>query len=225
MIHTPVRLRVLLPMIAAACCIVLSPLAAAGQDPQRPAQPTNGKSTAVVQQIENGPAFGAEFKFTQVAHHDAFLLGGYGGALLDNAVFIGGAGYWQVSDDDHVGGLGYGGLLVEWYALRSPAIALSVRGLLGGGVADFDEAGYPDVHEPQVGKGSGKPPAWRYQDDCVDDQGYFIAEPQVNVTVRLGRQVAIVGGVGYRLIAAANGFEHQIQGLSGSFALQFGGAR
>jgi hypothetical protein len=77
-----------------ACFIVLSPLGAnAGQDNQKPAQPTAGKTPVVVEQVENGPAFGAEVKFTQVNDRDAVLLGGYAGALFDNTLLIGGVGY------------------------------------------------------------------------------------------------------------------------------------
>jgi len=33
----------------------------------------------------------------------------------------------------------------------------------------------------------------------------------------------MVGGVGYRLVAWANGWEDQIQGLTGTFAIRVGG--
>ena len=47
----------------------------------------------------------------------------------------------------------------------------------------------------------------------------------MNVTVRVARGIAMVGGVGYRVIAAANGWEDQIQGLTGTFAIRFGGGK
>ena len=183
------RSRFPLPMtvLAAACLVALSPLTAiAGDDPQRPVQPPAGGSAVVVEQVENGPAFGVEFKYTEINREDAFLLGGYAGAIFDNRLFIGGAGYWQVDtsyyghddyyygyddyyghdgyyddgyyDDGHYGGLnGYGGLLLEWYALRSPAVALSMRGLIGGGIARVgwsDYVGIPN-RPPATGRVAG----------------------------------------------------------------------
>jgi len=56
-------------------------------------------------------------------------------------------------------------------------------------------------------------------------QGFFIAEPQLNVTVRIAHGVVFVGGVGYRVIGAANGFEDQLQGITGSVAIRFGGGK
>jgi len=53
MTRTHLRLRPLLPMLAAACFIVMSPLgASAGPDNQKPAQPTGGKTPVVVEQVD-----------------------------------------------------------------------------------------------------------------------------------------------------------------------------
>jgi len=227
MTRAHLRLRLLLPMLATACVIVMSPLGAnAGQDNQKPAQPTAGKTPVVVEQVENGPAFGAEVKYTQINDHDAVLLGGYAGALFDNTLLIGGAGYWQANSDEHLR-MGYGGVLVEWYVLRTPAIALSARGLIGGGVSTLSMSwgGYPGPLASFGRDGAPtetRPPMGPTGRSFLLDQGFFIAEPQLNVTVRIGHGVALVGGVGYRVIAAANGFEDQIQGLTGSAAIRFG---
>ena len=48
------------------------------------------------------------------------------------------------------------------------------------------------------------------------DQTYFVFEPQVNVTVRVAPALALVGGVGYRVIGWANGWEDRIQGFTGT---------
>jgi hypothetical protein len=228
--RTHLRLRLLPPVLAAACFIGMSPLGAnAGQDHQKPVQPTAGKTPVVVEQVENGSTFGAEVKYAQVNNRDAVLLGGYAGALFDNTLLIGGAGYWQVSGDDHLG-MGYGGVLVEWYALRTPAIAISARGLVGGGIStlsipwqgypvslvSFGRHGPPSETRPPMGTSGGY--------DLVD-QGFFIAEPQLNITLRIAHGVAVVGGIGYRVIGAANGFEDQLQGITGSVAIRFGGGK
>jgi hypothetical protein len=240
MSHTRLRLQLPLTTLAAACFIAVSPLAAtAGQDAQKSVQAAPGKGGVVVEQVENGPVFGAEFKYARVNHEDEFLLGGYAGVVFDNTLLIGGAGYWQVDsghygyddyyygyDDyyDYHGVNGYGGLLLEWYALRTSGVALSARGLIGGGVATVGWPVYADVHEPAGRHGSAYPPAGGYYAYGYD-QGYFIFEPQLNLTVRIAPGVAMVGGVGYRVIGAANGFEDQIQGLTGTFAIRFGGGK
>jgi hypothetical protein len=236
--------------VLAAACVMASPRAEAmaGQNGQRTAPAPAGQGTVVVEQVENGPAFGVEFKYAQVGHDDAYLLGGYGGYLFDHTFFIGGAGYWQLNnshyryygdeyyyDPGYAGcyyGCGhyyspydvnaYGGLLLEWYALRSPAVALSARGLIGGGVATVGWTGYPQPYQPDGRHGPAEAPVAGYY---VYDQAYFVFEPQVNVTLRIAPHLAMVGGVGYRVIGAANGFEDQIQGLTGTFAIRFGGGR
>jgi hypothetical protein len=191
----------------------------------------------VVEQVHNGPAFGFEFKYTEMNRDDAFLLGGYLGVLFDNTLFVGGAGYWQVDDgygsyhgyddyyygyNDYYGANGYGGLLVEWYALRSPVVSLSARGLVGGGVATVGWDDYAYIAQPKGGRGMTYPPPPVYY---AFDQSYFVFEPQVNLTVRFAPGVAMVGGVGYRVIGWANGWEDQIQGLTGTFAIRFGGGK
>jgi hypothetical protein len=239
--HTRLRLRLPLAMLGAATVIALSPLVAiAGQGPQQPAQPQVGQGILVVEQVQNGPVFGAEFKYTQMNRQDVYLLGGYAGVIFDSKLLIGGAGYWQVDtshyngngyDDyyygyndnhynDYYGVNGYGGLLLEWYALRSPVVSVSARGLIGGGVATVGANDYLYMNQPADRHGSMYPPVGGYY---AYDQAYFVFEPQVNVSLRLVPGVAMVGGVGYRVIGWANGWEDQIQGVTGTFAIRFGG--
>lgn len=235
---TRARLRHRFPLaaLAAACLIAVSPRAAVGgEGPQGPAQPGSAKSPVVVEQVENGPAFGVEFKFADINHQNAYLFGGYAGVIFDNTLFVGAAGYWQPDSYYHdyygqhdyygYGGYhqvdGYGGVLLEWYALRSPVVSVSLRGLVGGGVATVGGNGYA-VYPQDGHHGSSYPPPYGYYGYAYD-QGYFVFEPQVNVTLRVTHGVAIVGGGGYRVVAWANGFEDQLQGLTGTFAVRFGG--
>jgi hypothetical protein len=231
-----IRMRLPLPAaaLAAACLVVVSPLAAiAGQGPQRPAQPGPGHGTVVVERVENRPAFGAEFKYTEINRQDALLFGGYAGVSFDNTLLVGGAGYWQVDSGSHDyygyndysgyrGANGYGGLLLEWYALRSPVVSVSARGLIGGGITTVGWNDYAYVSQPAGRHGSAHPPAGGYY---AYDQAYFIFEPQVNVSLRIVPGVAMIGGVGYRVIGWANGWNDQIQGLTGSFGIRFGGGK
>ena len=239
------RLGCSLAGFAAAFLIAAAPgsAMAAGNDPQLPGQPPPGKGAVVVEQVQNGPLFGAEFKFTEINGRDAYMFGGYAGAIFDGRLFIGGAGYWQVDDtccgydnyddDYYYDGYydyyhdvnGYGGLMIEWYALRSPVVSVSARGLIGGGVAnigweDYYVPDYPQVPQPK--HGGGYPPSGGYY-YYTFDQGYFVFEPQLNVTVRLVPGLAVVGGAGYRVIGWANGWEDQLQGFTATVAIRFGG--
>jgi hypothetical protein len=54
------------------------------------------------------------------------------------------------------------------------------------------------------------------------DQGYFVFEPQVNVAVKMAPGLSLVGGVGYRVIGWADGWEDKIGGLTGTVAIRFG---
>jgi len=231
----------LVAALAAVCLIGLSPYAAAAAGgPQAPGQPPPTRGSVVVQPVENGPAFGVEFKFAEINDEEAYLLGGYLGVLLDGKLFIGGAGYWQVDaywndyyDHDYYGdcyygcggsagyhgATGYGGLLVEAYPVRTPAFALSVRGLVGGGITSV--GWYDDVYimEPSPKHGYVYPPPAGYY---WADQGYFVFEPQVNVSVRMAPGLSLVGGVGYRVIGWADGWEDKIGGLTGTVAIRFG---
>jgi hypothetical protein len=245
MARTRCRLRFVAAALAAVCVMAASPrAAAAGQDPQGPPpQPPPGRGAVVVERVETGPVFGAEFKFTEIGGETAYLLGGYAGALFDGRLLVGAAGYFQVDrwyheyDDDYCGydddwddcdgnhyrsANAYGGFLVEWYALRTPAVAVSARGLIGGGVATVDWDNYDVYPDPRGARhGTMYPPPGGYY--YYYDQGYFVFEPQLNVSVRVAPGLAVVGGVGYRVIGWANGLEDRIGGLTGTVAVRFGG--
>ncbi|HSP92770.1 MAG TPA: hypothetical protein VLN08_17790 [Vicinamibacterales bacterium] len=224
---TSTRSRMPLPAaaLAAACLVLASPRGAlAAGAPQEPGQPPAPRqANVVVERVQNGPAFGVEFKYTQMDRDDAFLLGGNLGMLFDNTLFVGGAGYWRV-DDNGRGTNGYGGLVLEWHALRSPVVSLSARGLIGGGIATVGGSDDVYIARPAGGRNGSRhmiypPPPGYY----VFDEGYFVFEPQVNVTVRFARGMALVGGAGYRVIGGANGWENQIRGVTGTLAIRFGG--
>ena len=228
--RTRLQFRLVFAVLAAVSLIAAAPrVAVAADDPQGPGQPPPGRGTVVVEQVENGPLFGVEFKFTDLNGRDAYLLGGYAGAIFDGKLFIGGAGYWQVNSpgDDYYGYHnlnGYGGLVLEWYAWRSPVVSVSARGLIGGGVANIGWEDYfvPDYPKgPQPRHGGGYPPRGGYYYSTFD-QGYFVFEPQVNLSVRIVPGLAVVGGAGYRVIGWANGWEDQLQGFTATVAIRFG---
>jgi hypothetical protein len=244
MSHTRVGFRFTLAALAAACFVSMPPLAAtAAGGPEGPQQPPRSGGL-VVQKVENGPAAGIEFKFTEIDRQDVWLVGGYAGYTFDNRLFVGGAGYWQVDDywnsaydvdyyygdcyygcggyggyDGYHHASGYGGLAVEWFPLRTPIVSVSARGLVGGGVTSVGWNDYAYIQEPSPHHGSVYPPVDGYY---WHDQGYFVFEPQVNIGVRIVPGLSLVGGVGYRVIGWADGWEDRIGGLTGSVAIRFG---
>ena len=216
-------------LVASAAVTLAAEPAWAGDGPQAPPQGPR-PSPVVVEQVQTGPLFSVDVKYARVNDEDEVLLGGSGGMLFDGKLLIGAAGYWMVTGDE-LNGMTYGGALVEWYALRGSRVALSLGGLVGGGFARVT-SGWDDWYMPmpadqvRFSHGGGRPgyypPAqyyWAY------DQGFFVAEPQVNVVWQVAPGVAIVGGAGYRIVGAANGAEDQIKGITGSFSIRFGGGR
>jgi hypothetical protein len=207
------------------CAVILCGAAAAARaaDPQAPpAKPAT--SRAVVERVENTAIFATDFKYTSIDNADGFLLGGYGGVLVDNTVFLGGGGYWMVNGDE-LHGLGYGGVIVEWHLLRSRGASVSVGGLGGFGVArvSYYDGGYytPPVPVPGPRHGGMYPPPayWEY------GQGFFVGEPQVSAVFKIADGAAIAANVGYRFAAFANGYEEQISGLTAGVSIRFGSSR
>ena len=47
--------------------------------------------------------------------------------------------------------------------------------------------------------------------------GFFVAEPEAQVVVRLGSSIRLQGGVGYRAVS-----DNGLSGASGSVSVQFG---
>jgi len=212
------------------CAVTLfgAPAAASAADPQAPpAKPKT--SPVVVERVENTAIFATDFKYTSIDHAAGFLLGGYGGVLLDNTIFLGGGGYWMVNSDD-LHGLGYGGVIVEWHLLRSKAASVSVGGLTGFGLARVSYYqpgyGYP-TPVPNPRHGGMYPPGGGYGHNgyWFYDQGFFVGEPQVSVVFKIADGAAIAANVGYRFAAFANHAEDQISGVTAGVSIRFGSSR
>ncbi|MCC7240963.1 MAG: hypothetical protein IT180_03480, partial [Acidobacteria bacterium] len=137
-------------------------------------------------------------------------------------------GYWLTNRDDDFK-LAYGGAVIEWLARSNHKIGFGVRALIGGGSAtlprtlgDIVNIDRPNFRvERPVRFGRGLDPGTRI---AVRDD-FFIAEPQLNLLLNLSRRYRVSFGVGYRAIGAAPALRDQLQGVSGSVALQIGGGR
>jgi hypothetical protein len=215
-------------MIVACLAVLPGSAAAAGTDPQG-AKPTDAKPGIVVERVENGFEVGPDVKFTQVNGHDGVLVGGFGGALVDRTLFIGGAAYW-LANGDWDRGLSYGGLLVQWHFFSRKTVNVNVGGLVGAGWGtasyQWSYSGVPPPY-PTPRHNGGEvghyPPGYgggtMY---AAYDAGLFVAEPQVNLVWRAADWMSLSAGVGYRAVAGAGDFNHEFQGMTGSVAIRFG---
>jgi hypothetical protein len=208
----------------ALAAIVLVPAAAAGQQPL-----TQGPM--VIERLHSGFVVAPDFKVTEVDRTTSALAGGSAGWLTDKTFFIGGGGYWlanQASDRK----MAYGGLVLQLLARTDRRVGFGVKGLIGGGRATLgttvtqipgfrDLPSLPDLRRfgIDLDRSLRAPTSSRVR----FSQGFFVAEPQVDVMVGLTRQVRLTGGAGYRLVGAEGRDDRRLRGATGSLGLQIGG--
>src|SRR3954447_6836718 len=104
---------------AAALAILLTPVAALAQS--RPQPGTTAAGPLVLERIDHGVVLAPDVKAPSFDGQIGTLLGFSGGWLQENALFIGGAGYWLV-DGSHDRELGYGGVLSRGEGGGAPAV-------------------------------------------------------------------------------------------------------
>jgi hypothetical protein len=107
-----------------------------------------------------------------------------------------------------------------------------MKALVGGGEATLVEAVslllYPaTTHASRTATSQPAMPTSTTINVRVRD-GFFLAEPEANVFVKLARNVRLTGGLGYRLVDGGRNFDHhdndnRLRGVTGSIALQIGG--
>jgi len=180
----------------------------------------------VVERIHSRFVIAPDFKVTEVDDEVAGLAGAYGGWLNDRTLLIGAGGYWLANRHDDFK-MAYGGLVVGWQMAADRRIGFGVRGLVGAGEATLGDSvtiltrDEPFARFGQSGRNTAVfPPINRR---FIFDEGFFIAEPQVDLHLRFTNSIRLNWGVGYRLIGAARGVEDRLRGVTGSVAIQFGG--
>ena len=206
-------------------CLILwlVPLVAAAQSGGGTAVPLS-QGPMTVERMHSGFLVAPDFKFTEVDHRSSALAGGYAGWVSDDTFFIGAGGYWLASQSRDRE-MAYGGLVVQWFAHTRDRIGFSAKGLVGGGQARLsssviriqDLRYFDRVHVEQVFPGQGGFSNVRVR------EGFFVAEPEVDVRVRLTSHLRLTGGIGYRFIAAEGRDDNRLRGAAGSVALQIGG--
>ena len=107
---------------------------------------------------------------------------------------------------------------------REP-IGFTLKGLIGGGATTASSTVNRVIRVPD-GRGrfdTGRGGTTVAPVRLYTDTGFFVAEPEVDVLVRLTRSMRLTAGVGYRFIAAEYGDDSRIRGAVGSIGIQIGG--
>lgn len=207
----------------AALASMLMAAAPAAAQPADQAQPqTSGPMT--VRPIGTDWVIAPEAKFTRFDGTTNTLAGVSGGAVIDDALFVGAAGYW-LPNAGRFHKLGYGGLVVEWREGINEFVSYSLRGLLGYGTATvsdyvlersgpvFDATGHPINPPPQL-----VPVSFGFRRD------FTVAEPEANLFLNFSPHVRLRVGAGYRATGDNGGLGDRISGATGTVGLEFGSA-
>lgn len=204
------------------------------QPPASPAGPVTPIHQVATGGEENGVAFSPDYRVADVNHHAAQLLGGYAGVVLSGHLFLGGGGYWQLDYSNNDINLSYGGFVAEWRQWNDRRLGVTFHTLVGGGDARvrnvtyiFGHANYPyadQANHPDADQNSYQPRA-PFDGYYVDyREGFFVFEPEVQLNLRVTRDVRLTAGVGYRVTAtdrrAVSG--NQLDGVSGTVSVRFG---
>ncbi len=206
-------------MTRASCAfVIMTTLAAAAPASAQPIRsgPMN------VERIQSGAAGAPLVKITDVDGHITTLLGGEGGWMTDSTFFVGAAGFWSVNAA-HDQSMGYGGLSMHWWWHGNEPFGFGVKGLIGGGTATLwdtvtQRVPVPPYPVPVRGGGSVTTVTQTY--NVWHYEGFFIAEPEADVFVKLNDHVRVTAGVGYRVIGADGNTDNRLRGVTGTFGVQ-----
>ena len=181
----------------------------------------------VVERIHSGFVIAPDVKATEIDHRVSPLLGVYGGWLADDTFLVGAGGYWLVDNHHNDREMAYGGLVVHWLVWNSGRVGLGAKGLFGGGEATLADTvtitpRVPEFRTPD-GRGPTTAPALVQRIRVRD--GFLLAEPEAQLSLKLMKQLRLAIGAGYRFTGTdRRSFGgDRLNGATGSLALQIGG--
>jgi hypothetical protein len=206
-----------------ALALLAAPLAAS-------AQPSSS-GPMTIEQLHSGFLGAPDVKVTRVDGHTSELVGGYAGWVVDDTIFFGAGGYW-LANGSRDREMGYGGFVVQWLGHSSGRVGYGAKALLGGGQAtlaatltSFTLPRTADVDlrnllpTGRVVLDQLKNPTIRFTNILVRE-GFFVAEPEANVSLRLTDHFRLVGGAGYRFIGSDRADNRRLRGATGTLSLQ-----
>lgn len=162
-------------------------------------------------------------QYSEFNGRGAIFMGLYGGWMINHRLMIGlgGGGLMNRPDGfnkvgEHDGSneiqMGYGGLMVEYTFASTKKIHLTTSALIGGG--GVSNGHYSPVSNTQATQ-------WR----IIDDSGFYIFQPTLNIEMNMTNWFRIAAGGGYRYVTGAeiagltNG---QMSAPTASLSLKFG---
>jgi hypothetical protein len=210
---------------------------------------TTTPAPLVVESIPSQLVIAPDYKMTDIDGDLGQLAGIYGGKVIDDALFVGGAGYWMANGSDAVK-LTYGGVLIGWTSPSSGWIRFGARGLTGIGTATlpvefgiFGRAGEIDGTASRlliggVARGgerfSGGRPAPRLSAAAMPDffdrafasrggisDDFFVFEPQGTLGISLFEHVTFNAAAGYRAVALTDALSDRLDGPTVGFGVEF----
>jgi hypothetical protein len=190
------------------------------EDTEQPSGPMT------IERVHSGVLVAPDAKVTRIDGRTSELVGGYGGWLTDKTFFIGAGGYW-LANGSRDRRLAYGGLVLQWMARGDQTIGYSLKGLIGGGESTLSRSVTLPVRFPDARLVDGRIDALRQPQSITTSvrtrQGFFVAEPEADVVIRITKTLHLTAGAGYRLIAAERGNDQRLRGPVGTVGLQVGG--
>jgi hypothetical protein len=209
------------------CMTTLGVVPASAQQAPAPA------GSLQIEKIQSGFVIAPDAKFTEVDDRFATLAGVYGGWLTDRTLLVGAGAYWLANRGDDFKMQYYGGL-VRWTFAARRALGLSAGGFVGFGDATLGRT-YGELF-PSGGAGIKDPGRFHAIRDHEHvrppltsdtrlriNDGFVMAEPQVNGVWNITSWMQLNAGVGYRFVAATDLLGDELRGPSGSLSIQFGG--
>ena len=185
--------------------LLITPSSAEGQ--RRP-------ETLVGKHFHSSGFGGPVMKMSEVNNEFAVFVGGRGGWLIDQTFVLGGGGYGLVTDvetglvddrDEPVDlSLGYGGVQLEYLHDSWELVHFSLAMLIGGGGATLDDR----------------------RGDSLEDDGFFVLEPEVNMNLNVTEFFRIGVGAGYRWVNGVDltGLDDSdLSAVAGTLTFRFGG--
>lgn len=172
--------------------------------------------TLLGKDISHGGYLGFHMRMTEVNDQPALMLGGQAAWVIDHTVSIGVFGTGVASEvtyEDPFGNhygmeMGYGGLLFEVAFLPAQAVHVGFPVALGvGGVGYFESRRFDENY------------IWKRGD------GFFMAEPGVNIELSMTKHVRIYFGGSYRFVsgmALETKLHNELEGKAFVAGLKFG---
>jgi len=226
---------------------ILVPIAAAAQtvaDPTNPdeqqpagARPASSQGPMIIEQIHNGFLAAPEAKVTWFDKKASGMIGGSAGWVFEEALFVGGGGYWMVQHNSDRE-LAYGGVVLQWFVHNGDRFGWSARILAGGGEARLPvtvtQIIYPPLPDPRTTPRPIPPLEPRTVTTTIRArEDFVVAEPELNARIRLAKHVRLAIGAGYRFTGSdrrfhdgfdGNGFSGgRLDGATGTLGVQIGG--